>query len=169
MCMNQKGVHTASAFKRSPKLVLIVFTLPNKFLYCVSKCSLPSLASSSSSLKLLISSSCCADVLPAVAASCLLCILSKLFLSSVTSCRKASRSLAITSRRAFVSEPGGGDADIPCCERERDIPSATAEAMLWWCVPFVCMIEGESGRSSSSTSSASGSVDCAAGFCVDYC
>jgi hypothetical protein len=47
---------TASAFNRFPSVVFIVFTLPRRLLYCVSKCSLLSLASSSSSLRLCNSS-----------------------------------------------------------------------------------------------------------------
>jgi hypothetical protein len=162
------GVHTASAFNRSPRLVLIVLTLPSRFLYCVSKCSLPSFASSSSSRKLRISSSCCDCDSSDAPASCLLCMPSKLFRSSVTSCRNASLSFTIESSRALVSDGGGGEWESPCCERERDSPSAIAEEMLWCGVPFVWNV-GESGGCSSSTSSASGAVDCAAGFCISCC
>jgi hypothetical protein len=88
---------------------------------------------------------------------------SKLFRSSVTSCRSASRSFATASNRALLSEGGGGEADSPCCDRDLERPSATADDMLWCCVPLVCAVVGESGRSWSSTSSASGSFDCAAG------
>jgi hypothetical protein len=141
---------------------LIVLTRPRRFLYCVSKCSLASLASSSSSRRVWISASWFDSESSAECLTWLLCIFSKLFLSSVTSCRNASRSLATASSRALLSEGGGGEADTPCCDRDLDRPSATADDMLWCCVPFVCNVVGESGCSWSSTSSASGSFNCAA-------
>jgi hypothetical protein len=140
---------TVSAFNRSPSEVLMVLTLPSRFVYCVSKWSLLSVVSSNSLCRFPISS------------SCFSCMLSKLFLSCVTSCRSASRSLAMASRRAFVSEGGGGDGESPCCERDRERPNATAEDMECDLVPFAWAVVGESGCSSSSTSS--GSVACAAG------
>lgn len=82
-------------------------------------------------------------------------MLSKLFRSSVTSCLKASLSLAIASSRAPASDGGGGEADIPCCERDLDRPRATAEDIECDFVPLACAVLGDSGRSSSSTSSGS--------------
>jgi hypothetical protein len=97
-----------------------------------------------------------------ISSSCFSCMLSKLLLSSVTSCRSASRSFAIASRRALVSAGGGGECERPCCDRDRDSPRATAEEMERDAVPFVCAVVGESGGSSST----SPSCDWTAGFCV---
>ena len=68
----------------------------------------------------------------------------------------------MASSRAFVSEGGGGECDSPCCERDLERPSATAEDIECDFVPFAWAVVGESGCSSSSTSS--GSVPWAAGF-----
>jgi hypothetical protein len=89
-------------------------------------------------------------------------MLSKLFLSSVTSCRSASRSFAIASRRALVSDGGGGEGERPCCDRDRDSPRATAEEMECDVAPFACAVVGESGGSSSTSPSCDGT----AGFYV---
>ncbi|KAF1921988.1 hypothetical protein BDU57DRAFT_511098 [Ampelomyces quisqualis] len=139
----------------------MVLTRPRRFLYCVSKCSFPSLASSSSSRRLWISASVLEPERPGASLLCVFCMLSMLFLSSVTSWRNASRSFATASSRALVSDGGGGDGDNPCCDRDLERPSATADDMLWCCVPLVCVVVGESGCTSSSTSSASWSVACA--------
>lgn len=98
-------------------------------------------------------------------------LLSSAFFRSATSWRSESRSLAMASSRALLSDGGGGveDGDSPCCDRDRERPSATAEDMLRCCVPFACATLGDSGRSSSSTSSASRSVACAAGCYVRSC
>ncbi|KAH7094324.1 hypothetical protein FB567DRAFT_1464 [Paraphoma chrysanthemicola] len=162
--LNYCARRTLSASRRLPRLVLIVLTRPSKFLYCVSQCSFPSLASSSSSLRLCTSASCFESVSAAGWAAALVCMLSRFFRNSVTSCRRASRSFAITSNRALASDGGGvDDGERPCCERDLASPSATAEDMLWCWAPLAWAVVGESGCSSSSTSSASGSVDCAAG------
>jgi hypothetical protein len=91
-------------------------------------------------------------------------MLSKLFRNSVTSCRNASRSFATASSRALVSDGGGGEGagDRPCCDRDLESPSATAEDMLCCWVPLVRKV-GESGCSSSSTSSASRATGFATG------
>lgn len=79
-------------------------------------------------------------------------MLSRLFRSSVTSCRNASRSFAIASRRALASDGGGGEGESPCCDRDRASPRATAEDMECGAAPFACAVVGESGCSSSTSS-----------------
>ena len=144
--LRRNAGHTASAFSRSPREVLIVFTLPNKFLYCVSKWSLFSLASSKSPCSVLISS------------SCFSCMLSRFLRNSVTSCRSASRSFAMASKRALVSDGGGGEGERPCCDRDRDRPRATAEDIECGATPFAWAVVGESGWSSSTSSRSSSTV-----------
>ena len=78
----------------------------------------------------------------------------------MTSCRSASLSFAIASSRALVSDPGGGEGDSPCCERDLERPRATAEDMECGLLPFACAVVGEIGCSSSTSSR---SVNCIAG------